>query len=217
MNMKKIILIICLTTFLLTITGCNNNNQLNENIKSSQENNPINLNDNIEVTINTASTGSYSCFFYMFTTNFEEVFPNVTINKYENYQSVTYWPGDERDVTEDEISNTELSNNINKLNINNTKETSIINLFKEYQDNDYEAIKDIEYTLDNHRFAYSYTFLTFKNYDYQSDGETFNLKVNELLKDAIKFNGPCGGYDWYEDKILNEELCNEYNLTCDRW
>ena len=60
-------------------------------------------------------------------------------------------------------------------------------------------------------------YLVFKDESIKTDGEEFNEKVNKALEESIRFNGPCGGFDFAKEEILNEELCNEYNLTCDRW
>ena len=57
----------------------------------------------------------------------------------------------------------------------------------------------------------------FKNNNYESQGAIFNEQVNKILNNATRFNGPCGGYDFDEDGILNEDLCEQFNLTCDRW
>ena len=58
--------------------------------------------------------------------------------------------------------------------------------------------------------------------DYENLNNEFNerhnqiiSKVREILKTATKEDGGCG--DYYEPAPLTEELCNKYNLTCDRW
>ena len=75
----------------------------------------------------------------------------------------------------------------------------------------------MEYTFENHRLTFSYDYLTFKNNDYKSEGVTLDSEAQKILVNAIRFKGTCGGFDYNEDTTLTEELCDEYNLNCDRW
>lgn len=212
---KKLILYLLCGTITLAITGCGNNSNTNEDLINEQD--KINLNDNIEVSINTKSTGTKDCFFYMFATNLQEVFPNAKIDSYNGYDSVSYWIGPAVDASDGEITEEELENNINSLHFNSAEENAIIDLFKEYQNNTYKGIKKVEYTYENHRLTFAYDYLVFTKNDYKSDGETLDSKVQDILLNATKFKGTCGGFDFNEDIILTEELCDEYNLICDRW
>lgn len=214
---KKILLIILCGVLLFGITGCDNNSKPNEDSSNKLENNKINLNDNIEVTINTKSTGTSDCFFYMFATNLQDVFPNAKIDNYNGYHSVAYWIGPSADATDGEITEEGLTNNISSLQFNKKQETAIVDLFKQYQNNTYEGIKSMEYTFENHRLTFTYNYLVFKSDEYKSDGETLDSKVQKILLSATKFKGTCGGFDFDENTILTEDLCDEYNLTCDRW
>ena len=214
---KKIFLFLLCGTFLFAVTGCGNDSNTNDNPTSKQKNSKINLNDNIEVTINTKSTGTPDCFFYMFTTNLQEVFPNAKIDNYNNYRSVSYWMGNASDSVTGEITEEGLTNNINSLQFNSNQEIAIIDLFKQYQDDVYEGIKEVNYTFENHRLTFSYDYLVFKNNDYKSDGENLDSKVQQILLDATRFEGTCGGFDFSEETTLTEDLCDEYHLSCDRW
>lgn len=212
---KKLILYLLCGTITLAIIGYGNNSNTNEDLINEQD--KINLNDNIEVSVNTKSTGTKDCFFYMFVTNLQEVFPNAKIDSYNDYDSVSYWIGPAVDASDGEITEEELENNINSLHFNSAEENAIINLFKKYQNNTYKGIKKVEYTYENHRLTFTYDYLVFTKNDYKSDGETLNSKVQDILLNATKFKGTCGGFDFNEDTILTEELCDEYNLICDRW
>ena len=110
--MKKIFLGLLCGVLLLGITGCGSDSKANDNTVTEQEDNKINLNDNIEVTINTKSTGTPDCFFYMFTTNLQEVFPNAEIDNYNDYRSVSYWIGPSVDATEGEITEEGITYNL---------------------------------------------------------------------------------------------------------
>lgn len=196
---------------LFSITGCNNDTD------AVEEENKINLNDNVEVSIQTKSTSTADHFFYMFVTNLQEVFPSANIKNNDHYYYVSYWVGNEEDATDGEISEEGLRNHFNSLDFDADLEEAITNIFNKYQNNAFSGIKDVEYTLDNHRLTYTYHYLTFKNGDYNSEGDTLNREVEEILKDSTRFNGPYGGFDHSEDVILTEDLCNEYHLECDRW
>lgn len=214
---KKVLLIILCGMLLFGVTGCGSDSEIDGDTVTIQDDNKINLNDNIEITLNTKSTGGKDCFFYMFATNLDEVFPNAKIDSYNNYHSVHYWIGPSIYAAEDEITEEGLTDNINSLQFNTDQESAIVNLLQEYQNNVYEGVKSVEYTLEDHRLTFSYDYLVFKNNDYKSDGETLDSKVQEILVDATKFIGACGGFDFDKDTILTEELCDEYNLICDRW
>lgn len=214
---KRFVLFLIIAVILLGVTGCNGSSLEKEDEISKQEEIKINLNENIEVSLMTVSTGSSDCFFYMFPINLQEVFPNAQIKSSDSYNYVNYWSGEERDVISGEISEEGLTNKLKLLNFDTEKEDAFINLLDEYKERKNAGIKNIEYSLENHRFSFSYEYLVFKNNNYESQGVIFNEQVNKILNNAIRFNGPCGGYDFDEDSILNEDLCEQFNLTCDRW
>ena len=218
MNQRVLCFILC-SILLLGITGCGNTDKETEKLSNPLEETKINLNDNIEVTVKTESTGTPDCFFYMFATNLEEVFPNAKIYTYDNYRFVSYWMGNANDRADGEITEEDLKTNINALQFNSNQEKAIDDLFKQYQDSEHPGIKEVEYSFSEHRLSFAYHYLIFKNNDdkYLSDGEILNSEVQKILVDAIRFNGTCGGFDFSEDMILTEELCEEYHLSCDRW
>lgn len=214
---KKIVLFLIVGMILLGVTGCKENSLEKEDEISKQEEIKINLNDNIEVSLMTVSTGSSDCFFYMFPTNLQEVFPNSQIKSSDSYKYVSYWSGEENVAVNGEISEEGLTNKIDSLNFDTEQEEALTKLFEEYKSDSVTGLKDVLYSLENHRVSFSYEYLVFKDNNYESQGVTFNEQVNKILNNAIRFNGPCGGYDFDEDSILNEDLCEQFNLTCDRW
>ena len=218
--MKKILsLILCGFMCCTLLTGCGGkeNNESNDPTDVNKEENKINLNDNIEVSIETKSTSTADHFFYMFVTNLQDVFPNADIKSNDNYSYVSYWVGNEEDTADGEISEEGLQNNFDLLKFDSDLEEKITNVFNKYQNNTYAGIKDVEYVLDNHCLTYTYQYITFKNSDYNSEGDVLNQEVEEILQDSTRFNGPYGGFDHSEEVILTEELCSEYHLECDRW
>lgn len=179
--------------------------------------NMINLNDNVEVTIYNENSGSANCFFYMFVTNLQEVFPTAQITQASNYSYVSYWGGNESDAVTGEIAEEGIKNNLSSLSFDSNNETKLVNLFKKYQNGNYSGIKNVNYTFENHRFTYSYDYLVFKNGNYTSQGESANTEIKNVLKNSTLFRGTCGGFNDQSDTILTEELCNQYNLSCSRW
>ena len=214
---EKIFRFLVMGVLLFNVIGCEKSEQLDDNQVKEQEIQKINLNDTIEVSLMTVSTGSSDCFFYMFPINLQEVFPNAQIKSSDSYKYVSYWSGEERDAVDGEISEEGLTNKIDSLNFDIEQEETLTKLFEEYKSSSVTGLKDVLYSLENHRFSFSYEYLVFKNNNYESQGAIFNEQVNKILNNATRFNGPCGGYDFDEDGILNEDLCEQFNLTCDRW
>ena len=75
-------------------TNTNSHNSPNKN--STNNNTPatnkINLNNNISVTEYHISSGTINCFYYMFVTNLQEVFPTAEISKINNNPAtVDFW------------------------------------------------------------------------------------------------------------------------------
>ena len=62
----------------------NNQNDTNNNVTTSSK---INLNNNISITEYHVSSGTINCFYYMFVTNLQEVFPTAEISKINNNPS----------------------------------------------------------------------------------------------------------------------------------
>ena len=214
---EKIFRFLVMGVLLFNVIGCEKSEQLDDNQVKEQEIQKINLNDTIEVSLMTVSTGSSNCFFYMFPTNLQDVFPNAKIKSADNYKYVSYWSGEERDAVDGEISEEGLTSKIDSLNFDIEQEEALTKLFEEYKSSSVTGLKNVLYSLENHRVSFSYEYLVFKDSNYESQGVTFNEQVNKILKNATRFNGPCGGYDFDEDGILNEDLCEQFNLTCDRW
>ncbi len=196
-----------------------NNTTFQTNNNSNNTTNKINLNNNISVTEYFISSGDFNCFYYMFTSNLQEVFPEASINKISNKPAnVEFWYDKEgrtaTQVSREEI-NTFLSDGTLKINVN--QENYFKNVLDKYKNSKYPGLANINYKEENHMFSLSYNYLAFNGLNVNSAGETFNKEINNILSDATLFKGPCGGFDFYQNVTLDEELCNKYNLTCDRW
>lgn len=193
------------------------NNQ-STNSTNSNKTDVINLNDDISVTLYHIDTGDPSCFFYMYATNLESIFPNAEINKYNNGISYVYYsPFEDIYALETEISDEDITNNLDSIKFNTTKENKLKNTFEKYKNSKYSGISNITYSIDNHRISFSYDYIFFNGLDVKSDGMKANEEIQEILTGSTLFRGPCGGYDTYSNDFLTEELCDEYNLKCDRW
>lgn len=200
----------------------NNNNNENENNKPTTDNpqqddtevdtpaeeentsnitstiDRINLNDNILVYISPAMIGcGYSSFI--------------------NGDVSSVLPGFRGEMLEEEdwnlISNT--------LGFNTEKEDNAMTILKQMNSNLPIGVSEFTYKFNNHRFEYGYSSLVLHG-DYGDFGKEWeNLRTNWYKKvqiafqDATTFSALCGSAD--PPVLLTEELCNEYNLTCDRW
>lgn len=193
------------------------NNQSTSNTNSNKTD-VINLNDDISVTLYHIDTGNPSCFFYMHATNLESVFPNAEITKNNNGISYVYYsPFEDAYALETEISDEDITNNLDTIKFNTTKENKLKNTFEKYKNSKYSGISNITYSIDNHRISFSYDYIFFNGLDVELDGMKANEEIQEILTGSTLFRGPCGGYDTYSNDVLTEELCDEYNLKCDRW
>ena len=193
------------------------NNQSTSNTNSNKTD-VINLNDDISVTLYHIDTGNPSCFFYMHATNLESVFPNAEITKNNNgISDANYSPFEDIYALETEISNEDITNNLDAIKFNTTKENKLKNTFEKYKNSKYSGISNITYSIDNHRISFSYDYIFFNGLDVESDGMKANEEIQEILTGSTLFRGPCGSYDTYSNDVLTEELCDEYNLKCDRW
>ncbi len=193
----------------------NNQNDTNNNVITSSK---INLNNNISITEYHVSSGTINCFYYMFVTNLQEVFPTAEISKINNNPAtVDFWHTSDRQ--DYEVSTEEINEYVKNgtLKINTAKEISFKNTLDKYKNGSYKGIANVNYTEDNHRFTFTYDYISFNGLKVSSNGEAANKEIQGILSSATKFEGPCGGFDGYENKILNEELCSKYNLDCGRW
>ena len=194
----------------------NNQNDTNNNVTTSSK---INLNNNISITEYHVSSGTINCFYYMFATNLQEVFPTAEVSKINNNPATVDFWHTKQDRQDYEVSTEEINEYVKNgtLKINTAKETSFKNTLDKYKNGSYKGIANVNYTEDNHRFTFTYDYISFNGLKVSSNGEAANKEIQGILSSATKFEGPCGGFDGYENKVLNEELCSKYNLDCGRW
>ena len=192
-------------------TNTNSHNSPNKN--STNNNTPatskINLNNNISVTEYHISSGTINCFYYMFVTNLQEVFPTAEISKINNNPSeVDFWHT-KQDRQSYEVSTEEINEYLasGALKINTSAENNFKNILNKYKNGNYKGIANVSYTESNHRFTFTYDYISFNGLNVSSNGETANKEIQGILASSTKFNGPCGGFDGYENPTLNEELC----------
>lgn len=202
-------------------TNTNSHNSPNKN--STNNNTPatnkINLNNNISVTEYHISSGTINCFYYMFVTNLQEVFPTAEISKINNNPSeVDFWHT-KQDRQSYEVSTEEINEYLasGALKINTSAENNFKNILNKYKNGNYKGIANVSYTESNHRFTFTYDYISFNGLNVSSNGETANKEIQGILASSTKFNGPCSGFDGYENSTLNEELCSKYHLDCGRW
>ena len=109
----------------------------------------------------------------------------------------------------------------NTLGFNTQKENNAIIALEQIKANLPVGIINFNYTFVNHEFTYRWSGLNlYGDYDdfskeWNSQRLNWTSKLNTAFEGATEFNTGCG--DIKEPKLLTEELCNKYNLTCDRW
>lgn len=176
----------------------------------------INLNDNILVThgdngspYDPQKCGSTT---YYFATNFQEIFKDYihcsSTGKCSNSVGGNF--ADYPDLF------SELSFDLNK-------EEQVKQQFDGL--NIPKGINNWEYSFSNHGFTYSYSDIyiynpekygTFGN-NFNSNIDNFRNQINNILNGSYNMsNLSCGDYG-NGPELLTEELCEEFNLTCDRW
>ncbi len=158
----------------------------------------INLNENIQVQEVTESHNGY-----LFGSNVGELFAsylnNHTLNR-NNLDDETYNSLFNQIIFTEEAYNT-LKNNFAKL-------TST------------RGIKTFSYEIKDHLISYTYTYLAIKDSSALKDSLT---SISSSLKNDIK-TSLSNAYDFGSSKtdngsykVLDENICSEYHLSCNRW
>ncbi len=207
-------------------TNPNSNQNSYENTPNSDENNnskitstidKINLNDNILVThgdngspYDPQKCGSTN---YYFATNFQEIFKDYiycssNTGKCKNSISGSF---------------TDYPDLFNKLSFDLNKEEQAKQQFETLKVP--KGITNWWYNFSNHGFTYAYSDIyiyeaekygTFGN-NFNSSIDNFRNQISNILNSSYSMsNLSCGDYG-NGPELLTEELCKEYNLTCDRW
>lgn len=173
----------------------------------------INLNNNLSATVYKKSTGSQVCFFYIFASNLQELYPDASYSDISNGTTrVSFCPFPKSDCLSSGIALDDLNNS--NLAFNTSKESSLENTLKKYDNT--PGFTLVSFNNDNHKISFEYEYITFNGLDV-ADGTTANKEVVNALKGAYLFQGPCGGYDASENITVNEEICEKFNLDCGRW
>ena len=180
--------------------------------KVSSTFNKINLNDNILENEDYETNYGRN----ILAINFKEVFGSNSII-YDSgctpgYMSYTEYQTLSSNLT---IDQTSLNNFLSKFNnLKNSKKPNINNL-------------TYEYNATTHNFTYSFNYLSIADEDILNLPNEFNNSktvVTNLLKDTLvntvdtdPCRGDTGGGNPVPSKVLDETLCNKYNLNCSRW
>ncbi len=173
----------------------------------------INLNNNLSATVYKKSTGSQACFFYIFASNLQELYPDASYSDISNGTTrVSFCPFPKSDCPSSEIALDDLNNS--NLVFNTSKESSLENTLKKYDNT--EGFNLVSFNNDNHKISFEYEYITFNGLNV-ADGTTANKEVVNALKGAYLFQGPYGDYDFSENVTVNEEICEKFNLDCGRW
>ena len=181
--------------------------------RPNQTTNKINLNNNISATIYTESTGSQSCFFYIYSDNIQNLYPKF---EYENWSNGTFkvnlCPGPREDALDTEIVLDDLNNS--NLVYNTNKEKALESAFSKLNGTPGFIVDN--FNNDNHKISFEYRYITFNGLNVD-DGTNANKEITNLLNGSYLIYGPCGGFDNLENVTVNETICEEFNLDCGRW
>ncbi len=198
----------------------------NKGVESTYE--KINLNENILVNYTGYGYGHCGGGNLVFATNLETLFPGYVYNHQlvlidaSTKDTVASWGEDVSHY----LIREEYEAKESQIEYDTNKENNMVSVFEQLKNSSYKGIDGFKYSFSNHRLkSFGYSGLeiqdkdTFKSLD-QSLTNLYN-NLNNQIKNAIKdsydiYNyGGCGAMD--DPFLLTEELCNEYNLTCDRW
>lgn len=188
---------------ILLLVGCEKDAKTEE--KPKEDNRVVyNLNEEIMVAERNNTSGE----FQMFITNLKDLFPSVKVSK-----NIVLYSKNGKGITEKD-----LEEKFDQMYFEITKEVNAKTLMNSYYANskNLTGIKDFSYEFSKHRFKYSYNYLDFKSETYGADGIEINKAVNEAFKDAIRFNSKTPKEEKVKYKLLTEEICEEYNLKCER-
>lgn len=172
--------------------------------------NRINLNDNILVQDwNTA--GMFCGTYYMFADNVEQIIPAKYLHNTNGQKYIELW--DEETDEYYQIPQDQIQYNVAAENAAVNKANSLTLPI---------GITNLRVDADNHKIKYIYSRLMldgdYENFgkEYNSAQNAFGNNLNGVFSNAWLVRvGGCG--DAVEPKLLNEDLCNKYHLTCDRW
>ena len=160
----------------------------------------INLNDNLLVMEEFSSQG---CGSYFFAINANEIFGNMLV--------------DNR-ITRNDYNATDKTN----LIYDTQKETIVINQLLSLSNEKNIGISNFKASISDHKITYGFDTLYFVE-DYnglkrelENKQSNLDLKINNILVGHIGISDECGNMP-EAPTLLTEELCNKYNLTCDRW
>ena len=160
----------------------------------------INLNDNLLVMEEFSSQG---CGSYFFAINANEIFGNMLV--------------DNR-ITRNDYNATDKTN----LIYDTQKETIVINQLLSLSNEKNIGISNLKASISDHKITYGFDTLYFVE-DYnglkrelENKQSELHSKINNILVGHIGISDECGNMP-EAPTLLTEELCNKYNLTCDRW
>ena len=211
-------------------TSTNKNNNSNSSTNNKPSSSPvsstidkINLNDFISVAINYYR---YSTpYAYMYPTNLSELAPEIG-----NKTDLVVVDDNAIDphgnkVNDYDFTISEWKKNIfPNLKYDTAKEESVANGLNNLVN---KKTKGVELTVstEDHQYYYEYRYLTINNKDFSTLNNALTTLRNNLNKELssvvsggiyIDFLNAYGVYSSYY-KTLDEDLCLEFNLVCDRW
>ena len=183
----------------------------NSSSVSSNNQNKININSNLSATIYTKSTGSIGCFYYVYATNLESIYPNASYDRWSNgITGITLCPGMRENCLDSEFILDDF--NDSRIVYDTNKENALRNTFAKYDNT--PGFNLVFFNNDNHKISFEYEYITFNGLDV-ADGTKAYEEIQELLQGAYYIQGPCGGFNALENVTVDADICNRFNLDCE--
>lgn len=215
---KKLMSILLCILLCLFLTSCGDSNQTGSEKESDlSQDKIINLNDNVYYYTDIQLTDK-DCGGFGFPTNVESIIDEKWISSYDNLKSVDKIELlSHDDIIYDEEKEKATEKEWNKL------------------EKPKRGVANYSIGYDNHEFYFGYWYISLlkdeegtafsqedeyyelsKNID--SEINSFKEKAYSIIKekDGYRFQGTCGG-PATEILLLDETVCDKYNLSCDRW
>ncbi len=184
----------------------------------------INLNDNIKVIDYSAGT---LCWDYSYPINVKEVYGieldsfhfmeterKIVEEKYKKELENLNEKDREKFIEEKQI---EVDDMHSLLIYDEEKTNEVYDKLNNLSKAENEGIVNFKVSLNNNKITYGYEYLLFEDdyISFEKDITNFKTKLDNILKDAFYIGGGCGDYEDYT--VLDENICDKYNLSCDRW
>ncbi len=180
--------------------------------------NKFNLNDYINITINYSDSYNRPIDYY-FITNLSSVLPSLKGKKTIDLVDDGY------SMTGHDLYTSKWDESLKKFTFDTAKENKAKTALNKLSSTKYKGLEfGGKFDSTTHSYYYKYSYITIKAPQYKKINDELTKIRNNALSDINTLDGSAtkvlpsifGVYPPWQ-QILDEDLCKEYNLTCDRW